>query len=142
MAEIKKELESIGVLEEAIEQLLQVLSIKSLTELEGWSCSYFDSKINMSDLFLGDINQLSCPSWSISLVYIDQLCKFYLSVGLYAIRTVTKYFGFLHIPVDENLFCCIKVDFQLLEKVYLGCSCTVVPYRYDISCMSDCRYNR
>ncbi|KAL6205018.1 hypothetical protein ACLB2K_022283 [Fragaria x ananassa] len=34
LAEIKKELESIGVLEEAIEQLLQVLSIKSLTELE------------------------------------------------------------------------------------------------------------
>ncbi|KAM5559746.1 hypothetical protein ABKV19_021099 [Rosa sericea] len=34
LAEIKKELESVGVLEEAIEQLLQVLSIKSLTELE------------------------------------------------------------------------------------------------------------
>ncbi|XP_050369718.1 histidine--tRNA ligase, chloroplastic/mitochondrial [Argentina anserina] len=34
LAEIKKELESVGVLEEAIDQLLQVLSIKSLTELE------------------------------------------------------------------------------------------------------------
>ncbi|KAL6202818.1 hypothetical protein ACLB2K_026523 [Fragaria x ananassa] len=34
LEEIKKELESVGVLEEAIEQLLQVLSIKSLTELE------------------------------------------------------------------------------------------------------------
>lgn len=38
LEDIKKELESVGVLEEAIEKLLQVLSIKSLTKLEGWSC--------------------------------------------------------------------------------------------------------
>lgn len=35
MDDIKKELKSAGVLAEAIEQLMQVLSIKSLTELEG-----------------------------------------------------------------------------------------------------------
>ena len=34
--DIKKELNSAGVSIEAVEQLLQVLSIKSLTELEGW----------------------------------------------------------------------------------------------------------
>ncbi|KAM1050716.1 hypothetical protein ACFX13_033146 [Malus domestica] len=35
--DIKNELKSAGVSEEAIEQLLQILSIKSLTKLEGWS---------------------------------------------------------------------------------------------------------
>ena len=34
--DIKKELASAGVSTEAIEQLLQVLSIKSLPKLEGW----------------------------------------------------------------------------------------------------------
>lgn len=34
--EIKKDLKSAGVSEEAVEELLQVLSIKSLTKLEGW----------------------------------------------------------------------------------------------------------
>ncbi|KAM2045099.1 hypothetical protein ACFX1T_009340 [Malus domestica] len=38
--DIKNELKSAGVSEEAIEQLLQVLSIKSLTKLEGWSYQY------------------------------------------------------------------------------------------------------
>lgn len=33
--EIKKDLKSAGVSEEAVEELLQVLSIKSLTKLEG-----------------------------------------------------------------------------------------------------------
>lgn len=40
MDDIKNELKSAGVSEEAIEQLLQVLSIKSLTKLEGWSYRY------------------------------------------------------------------------------------------------------
>ena len=34
--EIKKELMSTALSDEAIEELLQVLSIKSLTKLEGW----------------------------------------------------------------------------------------------------------
>lgn len=34
--EIKRELKATGLSEEAIEELLQVLSIKSLTKLEGW----------------------------------------------------------------------------------------------------------
>lgn len=33
---IKNDLRSAGISEEAIEKLLMVLSIKSLTELEGW----------------------------------------------------------------------------------------------------------
>ena len=34
--EVKKELRSAELSDEAIEELLQVLSIKSLTKLEGW----------------------------------------------------------------------------------------------------------
>lgn len=33
---IKNDLNSAGISEEAIDELLRVLSIKSLTELEGW----------------------------------------------------------------------------------------------------------
>ena len=39
--EIKKELKASGVSQEAVEELLQVLSIKSLTELEGSSLTVY-----------------------------------------------------------------------------------------------------
>ena len=38
--EMKKELRSVELSEEVIEDLLQVISVKSLTKLEGWFLHY------------------------------------------------------------------------------------------------------
>uniref|UniRef100_A0A2C9VAN5 histidine--tRNA ligase n=1 Tax=Manihot esculenta TaxID=3983 RepID=A0A2C9VAN5_MANES len=42
ISEIKKDLKSVGMSEKAVEELLQVLSIKSLKKLEGWIQQGFD----------------------------------------------------------------------------------------------------
>lgn len=62
--DIKNELKSAGVSEEAIEQLLQVLSIKSLTKLEGWSYRYWFRNY-LDNIFFGytsymSMHQLKC----------------------------------------------------------------------------------
>lgn len=48
--EITKELKSLGMSEEAIKELLQVLSLKSLTKLEGWLLLYLDSEVVWSSV--------------------------------------------------------------------------------------------
>ena len=44
--EITKELKSLGMSEEAINELLQVLSVKSLEKLEGWLLMHLDLEVD------------------------------------------------------------------------------------------------
>lgn len=58
IGEITKELKSLGMSEEAIKDLLQVLSIKSLTKLEGWLLLHLDREV--------------------PLIYFGQACNYFL----------------------------------------------------------------